>query len=124
MRIFQNMKPSRVLIDPLTILETLFDDAGRYSFLTKIREIVKSIGATAIITGESNIEKPSSSKFGIMEYVSDGLIVLKTYRENELAEAILSVEIIKMRRVNHERRPRPFAISNRGMEVFEESELM
>ncbi len=123
-RIFETIKPLRVLIDPLTILETLFDDAGRYSFLAKIRGIVKAIGATGIITGESNIEKPSSSKFGIMEYVSDGIIVLKTYRENELEEAILSIEIIKMRRVNHQRKPRPFTISNRGIEVFEESELM
>ncbi len=123
-RIFETMKPSRVLIDPLTILETLFDDAGRYSFLSNIRTIVKSIGATAIITGESSIENPSNSKFGIMEYISDGLIVLKRYRENELDEAILSIEIIKMRRLGHQRKPRPFAISGKGIEVFEESELI
>lgn len=123
-RIFESLRPSRVLIDPLTILETLFDEAGRYSFLSKMRSIIKEIGATAIITGESSMDKPSSSKFGIMEYVSDGMIVLKTYRENELDEAILSIEIIKMRRIPHQRKPRPFTISSNGIEVFEESELM
>ena len=118
------LQPSRIMIDSVSVLETLYDDAGRYRMLAKLRELIKSSGATALITSECDRNNPFSSKYGILEYVSDGLISLRVVRESELEEAILAVEVVKMRRVKHSRKPRPYSITSRGVEVFEEAEIM
>lgn len=122
--IIESFRPSRMLIDSISVLETLYDDAGRYRMLSKIREIVKSNDVTTIITSDSDKYNPTSSKFGVIEYVSDGLISLRIVRESELDEPILAIEVAKMRRVNHSRKPRPYSITPNGIEVFEEAEIM
>ncbi|WP_456478255.1 KaiC domain-containing protein [Geoglobus ahangari] len=119
-----DIKPSRMLIDSISVLETLYDDAGRYRMLARVRSLVKSSGVTAILTSECDRTNPFSSKYGIIEYVSDGLISLRIIRESELEEAILAIEVVKMRQMNHSRRPRPYSITSSGIEVFEEAEIM
>ncbi|MBE8540052.1 ATPase domain-containing protein [Geoglobus acetivorans] len=121
---FEKIMPARILVDSITVLETLFDDAGRYSFLSKLRGLLKSINATAVVTSECDKDNPLRSKFGILEYVSDGMISMRIYRENELEEATLAIEVLKMRRRAHMRIPRPYAITSSGIEVFLESELI
>ncbi len=122
--IFASFGAKRVLIDTISVLETLYDDAGRYKALSMFRKVIKSSGATAIITSESDRNNPIHSKFGILEYVADGLIVLKMVRKSELEEAILTIEVLKMRRMPHLRVPRPYVITESGMEVFEEAEIV
>ncbi len=120
----ERIEPSRIVIDSVSVLETLYDDAGRYRMLSKLRDLIKSSRATAILTSECDRSNPFSSKYGIVEYVSDGLISLRVVRESELEEAILAIEVVKMRRMHHSRRPRPYSITSRGIEVFEEAEIM
>ncbi len=123
-RIFESFGVERVVIDNVSVLETLYSDRERYRALSTFKKIVKDVGATAIITSECDKTNPLHSKYGILEYVSDGLIVLRMTRSAEFEEVILIVEVLKMRRMNHSRRPRPYAISERGMEVFEEAEIV
>lgn len=118
------LQPSRIVIDSVSVLETLYDEAGRYRMLAKLRDLIKSSGATALITSECDRNNPFISKYGILEYVSDGLISLRVVRSSELEEAILAIEVVKMRRVHHSRKPRPYSITSRGVEVFEEAEIM
>ncbi len=114
---------SRILIDTISVLETLFDEGGRYKMLATIRTILKSSGVTAIITSESDKDNPSYSKYGLLEYVCDGLICLRVIRASEMEEPTLGLEVVKMRRVNHSRTPRPYTITDRGISVFEEAEI-
>lgn len=114
---------SRILIDTISVLETLFDEGGRYKMLATIRTILKSSGVTAIITSESDKYNPSYSKYGLLEYVCDGLICLRVIRASEMEEPTLGLEVVKMRRVNHSRTPRPYTITDRGISVFEEAEI-
>ncbi len=122
--VFTNFGVERVVIDNISVLETLYSERGRYKALSTFKRIIKESGATAIITSESDKDNPLHSKYGILEYVSDGLIVLRMTRGGEFEEVILIVEVLKMRRMNHSRRPRPYTISEGGMEVFEEAEIV
>jgi|Deesub1362A_J573_1020465.scaffolds.fasta_scaffold00337_37 KaiC domain protein len=121
--IISGFNTSRVLIDTVSVLETLFDEGGRYKMLATIRMILKSAGVTAIITSEPDKYNPSYSKYGLLEYICDGLICLKMIRANEMEEPTLGLEVVKMRRVNHSRKPRPYTITDRGISVFEEAEI-
>ncbi len=114
---------SRMFIDAISALETLYDEAGRYQVLATIRRILKSSGVTAMISSEADKYLPTASKYGILEYICDGLISLKYIRKSELDEPTLGIEVVKMRRVKHSRKPRPYAITERGIVVYEEAEI-
>ncbi|RLI75693.1 KaiC domain-containing protein [Archaeoglobales archaeon] len=113
----------RMLIDTVSVLETIFEDAERYKVLAMLRRMLKSARITAIITSEADKYNPNSSKYGLLEYICDGLISLKVIRKSELDEPILGIEVVKMRRTKHSRKPKPYAITENGIVVFEEAEI-
>ena len=121
--IISNLGIKRMFIDSISVLETLFDDAGRYWMLATLRRILKNAGITAIIASEADRYNPSSSKYGILEYICDGMISLKVIRKSELDEPILGLEVVKMRRSKHSRKPKPYMITDRGIVVYEEVEI-
>jgi KaiC domain protein len=121
--LIRNLNASRMLIDSISVLETLFDDAERYQILSSLRRILKSAGVTAIVTSEADKFLPTASKYGILEYICDGMICLKMIRKSELDEPTLGLEVVKMRGVKHSRRPKPYMITERGIVVYEEAEV-
>ncbi len=121
--LIRNLNASRMLIDSISVLETLFNDAERYQILSSLRRILKSAGVTAIVTSEADKFLPTASKYGILEYICDGMICLKMIRKSELDEPTLGLEVVKMRGVKHSRRPKPYTITERGIVVYEAAEV-
>jgi len=121
--VIKNLNANRMLIDSISVLETLFSDAERYQILSSLKRILKSAGVTAIITSEADKFLPTSSKYGILEYVCDGMICLKMIRKSELDEPTLGLEVVKMRGVKHSRKPKPYMITDKGMVVYEAAEV-
>jgi len=123
MQIISEMKASRLVIDTISILEGLFSESDRWRTISFLKNSIKKSGITAILTSEADRYTMNTSKYGILEYISDGAIALKYVRKNELEEPILGLEVIKMRRTKHSRKLRPFTITERGIEVYEEAEI-
>ncbi|MDK2795384.1 MAG: hypothetical protein PWQ22_578 [Archaeoglobaceae archaeon] len=121
--LIKNLNASRMLIDSISVLETLFSDQERYQILSSFKRILKSAGVTAIITSEADKYLPTASKYGILEYICDGMICLKMIRKSELDEPTLGLEVVKMRGVKHSRKPKPYMITERGIVVYEEAEV-
>lgn len=121
--LIRNLNASRMLVDSISVLETLFGDAERYQILSSFKRIFKSANVTAIITSEADKYLPTASKYGILEYVCDGMICLKMIRKSELDEPTLGLEVVKMRGVKHSRKPKPYMITERGIVVYEEAEV-
>ncbi len=121
--LIRNLNASRMLIDSISVLETLFNDAERYQILSSLRRILKSAEVTAIVTSEADKFLPTASKYGILEYICDGMICLKMIRKSELDEPTLGLEVVKMRGVKHSRRPKPYMITERGIVVYEAAEV-
>ncbi len=119
----QSLNAQRIVFDSISVFETLFDEAERWKALATLRDILKKAGVTAIITSEADKIVPTTSKYGILEYISDGVICLKFVRRGEFEETTLGIEIVKMRRVKHSRKVRPYAITESGIVVYEEAEI-
>ncbi len=119
----RSMNARRLVIDPISVLEALYDEAGRFRMLSTFRKILKSAGITTIIVSEADKYNPTSSKYGLLEYICDGVICLKVVRKSELDEPTLGIEVVKMRRISHSRKPRPYSITDRGIVVYEEAEI-
>ena len=121
--IIEGSNVTRMLIDTISVLETLFDDAERYKMLSTLRDILKESGITAIITSEADKNNPTYSKYGILEYICDGSICLQIIRKIELEEPTLGLEVVKMRRIKHSRKTKPYMITENGIVVHEEAEI-
>lgn len=113
----------RIVIDSISVLEMLFDYTEIHRMHTSLRNILKKSRITSIITSESDKTNNGYSKYGIIEYVCDGSIFLKIIRNVEFEEPTMGLEVIKMRRIEHPRKTKPFVISDRGIVVFEEAEI-
>ena len=74
-----------------------------------------------VFTAEVDPSNPGISRDGLVEYVADGVILLRYNEANN--DVQLSVRIIKLRRANHQRRIKPYSITPKGIEVHSKAEV-
>lgn len=115
----------RVVIDSVSLLNMMYDNMreARTSLFSLI-ELIKSTGATLLMTAEVSSDNPRSSRDGLVEYTADGVVLLQ-YRvpEDLNKEVKLSIQVIKMRRVKHSRSVKPYEITDNGIVVHTSSEV-
>ncbi len=114
----------RIVFDSVTLLAMLFvDEMEKREQLFNLSQLVKSTGATALLTAEADPKNPNTTKDGLSEYVSDGVLLLRYMTREEINEVMLSIQVIKMRRQKHSRKIKPYAITDNGLVVQLEGEL-
>ena len=108
----------RVVIDSVSLLNMMFsDDTERRSNLFNLCQLLRSTGATSLLTAEVKDENPRSSRDGLAEYTADGVLLLQSEENKEGGEVQLTVRILKMRRIAHSRRVKPYSITDKGIVV-------
>ncbi len=108
----------RVVLDSVSLLNMMFDDENeRRSNLFNLCQLLRSTGATTILTAEVKDENPRSSRDGLAEYTADGVLLLQSDESKEGGEVQLTIRIMKMRRTAHSRRVKPYSITDKGMVV-------
>lgn len=123
-RLIRDFGATRLVVDSITLFEMMFsDEAERRLNLFEMFAIFKETGVTALITSESARGDVYSSRYGLVEYVSDGVIILRYVRPDELRDVKLALEVVKMRRHRHSRSIKPYDISEDGLLVHSESEV-
>ncbi len=114
---------SRVAIDSISLLNMMFaDDAERRTRLFALCQQLRSTGATCLFTAEVKDDNPRSSRDGLVEYVSDGVIGLR-FNERDNGEVQLVLQVMKMRRLKHPRSIKPYSITEQGLEVHGDMEV-
>jgi len=76
---------------------------------------VKNTGCTSIITSEIVEDSKALSRFGVEEFVVDGVIIMNYLGIG--GETNRSMQIRKMRRTQHGKDIYPFKISEKGIEL-------
>lgn len=105
----QKVGARRVSLDSLGALFTQFSDTAivrREMF--RIASALKQMNVTAIITAESSHPYGEISRSGVEEFVADNVIILRNALEDEKRRR--TVEILKFRGTNHQKREFPFTI--------------
>ncbi len=114
----------RLVIDSITLFEMMFsEEASRRLNLFEMFDLIKETGVTTLVTSEVSTTDLNASRYGLVEYVSDGAIMFRTIRQDNLREAKLVCEVVKMRRRKHSRAIKPYVISNDGLLVHTDSEV-
>lgn len=109
----------RVVIDSVSLLNMMFeDDTERRTNLFNLCQLLRSTGATTLLTAEVKDENPRSSRDGLAEYTADGVVLLQSDETRDGGEVQLTVRILKMRRTGHSRRVKPYSITDKGIVVY------
>ncbi len=110
-------KARRVSIDSVTAVFQQYDAAGvvrREIFRLVAR--LKQVGATTIMTTEREAEYGPVARFGVEEFVSDNVVILRNALEGERRRR--TAEILKLRGTTHMKGEYPFTITNNGISIF------
>ncbi len=110
-------KARRVSIDSVTAVFQQYDAAGvvrREIFRLVAR--LKQVGATTIMTTEREAEYGPVARFGVEEFVSDNVVILRNVLEGERRRR--TAEILKLRGTTHMKGEYPFTITNNGIGIF------
>jgi KaiC domain protein len=102
---------SRVVIDPISLFEGTFQNsADRRLELIRFIEMMRDQPCTLLMTSETESDNPLMSRYGLIEYLVDTVILLRYYRPSDLTPVHLAVEVVKMRQSRHSREIKPFEI--------------
>ncbi len=110
-------KARRVSIDSVTAVFQQYEAAGvvrREIFRLVAR--LKQVGATTIMTTEREEEYGPVARFGVEEFVSDNVMIVRNVLEGERRRR--TMEILKLRGTTHMKGEFPFTITNNGISIF------
>ena len=110
-------KARRVSIDSVTAVFQQYEAAGvvrREIFRLVAR--LKQVGVTTIMTTERVDEYGPVARFGVEEFVSDNVVIVRNVLEGERRRR--TVEVLKLRGTTHMKGEYPFTITNQGINIF------
>lgn len=109
----------RVVLDPISVLFLQLQNAGIIRReLAIIGGRLGDLGCTTLFITEKPVGQEAISRFGVEEFVSQGVVLL-TYQADNLGVRKRYLEILKLRGTNHVKgRARYEMISGKGIHVF------
>lgn len=115
----EHIDAKRVAIDSASILGMYIRDlADIRKRLFKIIRAIKDAGCTSLVTSEILEDSKALSRFGVEEFIVDGIIVL--YYTGIGEEVGWNLEIRKMRKTKHTHGFFPLEFTNKGLVVKRE----
>ena len=121
-KIIDSNSVSRVAIDPFTLLEIMYEtDHDRRVQTFELCNIISKTGATTLVTSEVG-KDGRSSWFGLMEYVVDGVILLRTTPLTGSEDRmVFTIWVTKMRWSSHSKEIKPYDITENGIIIHSKS---
>jgi KaiC/GvpD/RAD55 family RecA-like ATPase len=107
-----DMGAKRLVIDSTTAFGMWMENEQeiRYSLFKLVNE-TKNLNCTALLTAETMGGRDEYSRFGVEEFVVDGVMALYFIPP----QRVLFVK--KMRGTNHDKKPHPFEITQNGIKI-------
>ncbi len=122
-RFIEEFGADRIVIDSVSLLNMLSDEPReKRERLFELCQMVKKVKATTMLTAEVKDENHRSSRDGLVEYTVDGVILLM-YNQLDSQEVQMSIQVIKMRRIEHSRKIKPYEITDNGLVVRTEGAM-
>ncbi len=123
-KLIEEVKASRVVIDPISLFEDLFNnDSERRQEMYRFMEGLRDRNCTIMLTSETHRDNVFSSRHGLIEYLSDTVILLRYVRPSDLTDVHLALEVVKMRMSSHSREIKPYEIEQDQVMVYSEANV-
>ena len=112
------------MIDPVSLFEDLFDtDTERRQEMFRFIEGLRDQNCTIMMTSETHQKYPFSSRHGLIEYLSDTVILLRYVRPSDLTNMHHALEVVKMRMSAHLWKIKPYENEQDQVMVYSEANV-
>lgn len=112
----KEVSAKRLAVDPLASLIFQYPDpVERRTAILALIEALVGLGTTSILTSELS-SMGLGREIQLEEYITHGVILLQTFHVGR--SMIRAVQVEKMRETPIDHQPRPYRITERGLEVF------
>jgi len=109
-------KIHRIVIDSTSVMGLYFKDAFEVrKQMFKLINGLKEVGVTSVLTAELPEENKKLSRFGVEEFVVDGVIILQFLGLG--GKSSFNMQVRKMRRTEHKKESYPFEIGKTGIKI-------
>ena len=124
-KLIEEKQAGRVVIDPISLFEDLFStDAERRREMYRFIEELRDRNCTIMFTSETDRNNPFSSRHGLIEYLSDTVILLRYNRPADISVDVqLALEVVKMRMSEHSRGIKPYDLKQDQVVVYPEANV-
>lgn len=92
-------------------------DMERKGRTLDLRWQIKAAGATGLMAAEAG-GPPGISKYGIAEYVADGVILQSRLTSEDGSETLHVIQVLKMRWIQHSKEIRAYRVTTSGIEIL------
>lgn len=117
----KKINAERVVIDSVSALGLYVRDVPELRRMVfNITLLLRKLSCTSIITSEILPLQKSLSRFGVEEFVTDGIIVMYYLRVD--SQFARSLTIWKMRSSDHSNKLHPYRITSKGIVVYPKEE--
>jgi len=107
----------RIVVDPISLLLFLYtDETSRRKALLDLVEALAETGATCLLSSELRQIGLRGRTLQTEEYLVHGVVMMQTIAAGRVMERTIQVE--KMRETAIDRQPRPYRITEKGIEVY------
>ena len=122
--LIEEVRATRVVIDPISLFEDLFStDSERRQEMFRFIEGLRDRNCTILMTPETDRDNVFSSRHGLIEYLSDTVILLRYVRPSDLSDVHLALEVVKMRMSAHSREIKPYELQQDQVLVYSEANV-
>jgi len=112
----RNMKADRVVIDSISVIGLNMKNKAEFRrVILNLSNIMRKLGVTCIAISEIVPGKHLISRYGVEEFVSDGVIVL--YYERKDNKFLRNIQVFKMRGDDHSKDLHRYDITPKGIVV-------
>jgi KaiC/GvpD/RAD55 family RecA-like ATPase len=107
----------RALFDSTTSIGFYLQDPSKIRVeLLKLSTTLEILGLTSILTCELLENDIGNSRFGIEQFIAEGVIKMSTKQVDDVY--LSSISIIKMRGSKHSKKIHPFEITSSGIQIY------
>ena len=120
-RASRELDVKRIIIDSISSIEVQYDsDSSLRAAIFRLSALLREINCTSLMTCEM-IGKENYTRYGIEEFVAQGLIQL--FLREESGELRRSILVRKMRGTSHSLKRYPFEIGDNGLIVLPSGDI-
>ncbi|HMK83884.1 MAG TPA: ATPase domain-containing protein [Candidatus Bathyarchaeia archaeon] len=113
----KKVNAKRIVVDPISLLLAQYaDDTQRRKALLDLVEALSEIGATSVMASELRRVGIRGRTLQLEEFVTHGVVIMQTIATGRTMERTIQIE--KMRETQIDRQPRPYRITEKGIEVY------
>ncbi len=115
----REMQAKRLVIDSITAFSFWAEDTAKIrAAMYFLIEELRNLGCTTLLTCETKGGKADLSRFGVEEFLADGVLQLFFMPPNR------AIFVRKMRGTNHDAKVHPVTITDRGIDVKSKEEIL